>query len=588
MGGGGGGGLFGGGAGGDGAFDGTCGGAGGGGGGGSSLVPAGGTSGLVAAALPASVTVGWTLYEPTCMDRGAAVLDNATAELGLSCTVEPAGGAMSYNIDRLPAHGTLSAIDGQGQLTYTPDPGYTGPDTFTYDASTATASTAGAATFSLDVVASPVVQTGAATDVTTDPVTGTSSVTLTGLVNPNGLATGYHFDYGPTTAYTAMTLDVSIGAGTSDVPVAATLTGLPAGQTFHYKLVADTSAGTASGTDMIFTTPPVPIAPAVATGAATNVRTGSSTGSATLNGLVTPNGASTSYRFDYGTTTGYGASTDEIDAGSGTSGVVASADLTGLQAGTTYHYRLVATNAIGTSYGDDQTFTVPAATISTAPPDGDGVPPTLTPTPTPAPRPGRVTITTEPDPLNASRRVRVAFSAPSGDIGFQCRLDVGPWVACRSPYELVGLHSGDHRIAIRGLNAAGVAGSAVRTARFQVNVYAPGIAVRNPATIRVSRTGTVELRILCSPREGAGHGACSGAVTLHAASGSAKARARSLARGTFRAPAGRTVTIPLILSPAARRLLTRGRHGRLRVAVRIEARDLAGNRGTLTAKRVLA
>ncbi|GAJ01582.1 unnamed protein product, partial [marine sediment metagenome] len=73
------------------------------------------------------------------------------------------------------------------------------------------------------------------------------------------------------------------------------------------------------------------------------------------------NGASTTYYFEYGTT--YGSTTTETDAGSGTEEVSVSADLTGLSEGTTYHFRLVATNSAGTDYGDDATFT----TTTTAP-----------------------------------------------------------------------------------------------------------------------------------------------------------------------------------------------------------------------------
>ncbi|MBF0376652.1 MAG: formylglycine-generating enzyme family protein [Desulfamplus sp.] len=77
---------------------------------------------------------------------------------------------------------------------------------------------------------------------------------------------------------------------------------------------------------------------------------------ATLNGTVNPNGSATTYYFDYGTTTNYGSKTTSQNAGSGTSNVSVTADLTGLVANTTYHFRLVATNSKGTTYGSDYTF----------------------------------------------------------------------------------------------------------------------------------------------------------------------------------------------------------------------------------------
>ncbi|UCG12397.1 MAG: fibronectin type III domain-containing protein [Deltaproteobacteria bacterium] len=92
--------------------------------------------------------------------------------------------------------------------------------------------------------------------------------------------------------------------------------------------------------------------PTITTGSASSV--GSS--SATLNGTVKPNGSSTSYYFEYGTTATYGSVTPTTDAGSGASDVPVSADISGLDPETTYHFRIVATNSFGTSYGSDQTF----------------------------------------------------------------------------------------------------------------------------------------------------------------------------------------------------------------------------------------
>lgn len=80
--------------------------------------------------------------------------------------------------------------------------------------------------------------------------------------------------------------------------------------------------------------------------------------SAKLHGSLKPNNEATTWHFDYGTTNAYGASTTEqgpIAAGSGTTAVVT--DVGGLSPGTTYHYRLVATNASGSIGGKDRTFT---------------------------------------------------------------------------------------------------------------------------------------------------------------------------------------------------------------------------------------
>jgi hypothetical protein len=79
--------------------------------------------------------------------------------------------------------------------------------------------------------------------------------------------------------------------------------------------------------------------------------------SATLTGKVNPNGARTTYFFQYGTSRIYSATTGPTDAGSGTKAKTALADLTGLAPFTKYHYRLVAQNTKGTTFGGDRTFT---------------------------------------------------------------------------------------------------------------------------------------------------------------------------------------------------------------------------------------
>ncbi len=91
---------------------------------------------------------------------------------------------------------------------------------------------------------------------------------------------------------------------------------------------------------------------AVTTGAATDV----TQTSAILNGTVNPNGESTNYYFEYGADTSYGSTTESTSAGSGTTDVSVSVEITGLTSGTTYHFRLVATNSSGTTYGIDVTF----------------------------------------------------------------------------------------------------------------------------------------------------------------------------------------------------------------------------------------
>lgn len=125
--------------------------------------------------------------------------------------------------------------------------------------------------------------------------------------------------------------------------------------------LTDDSPGTATA-QTTSTAQVSPGAPAATTQGATSV---SATG-ATLHGTVDPEGADTHYYFQYGIGSGYGSATSTVDAGSGNSGEGVSAVLSSLSPGTTYHYRLVTTNAVSTTDGADQTFTTvgaPAASI---------------------------------------------------------------------------------------------------------------------------------------------------------------------------------------------------------------------------------
>ena len=197
----------------------------------------------------------------------------------------------------------------------------------------------------------PAVTTSAASGVTP------SAAQLNGTVNPNGLSTSYHFEYGTTTSYGSSTTSAGAGSGTAAVSVNSQASGLAASTLYHFRLVASSSAGSANGIDQTFTTAAAPVAPSVTTSAATGV----TSGAATLNGSVNPNGSSATYHFEYGFDASYGSSTQSTGAGSGSSPQNVSAALSGLSSGTIYHFRLVAANAGGTTNGGDLTFTTVAA-----------------------------------------------------------------------------------------------------------------------------------------------------------------------------------------------------------------------------------
>lgn len=80
--------------------------------------------------------------------------------------------------------------------------------------------------------------------------------------------------------------------------------------------------------------------------------------SVTLNGKANPNYLATDVRFNYGTSTNYTTNTIWQSIGNGSEFVTKSVNLSGLTPGQTYHYRIEAKNAEGTSYGKDSTFTM--------------------------------------------------------------------------------------------------------------------------------------------------------------------------------------------------------------------------------------
>ncbi len=83
---------------------------------------------------------------------------------------------------------------------------------------------------------------------------GESSATVNGTVNPNGQSTTYFFRYGTSTTYGLQTTPAGAGSGTGVVAVHAALDGLTANTTYHYQLVATSSAGTSDGPDETLTT----------------------------------------------------------------------------------------------------------------------------------------------------------------------------------------------------------------------------------------------------------------------------------------------------------------------------------------------
>jgi hypothetical protein len=200
---------------------------------------------------------------------------------------------------------------------------------------------------------------------TSDPVVITTSASGIGFTTANLLGTitaanmivnGF-FDYGTTTTYgsTAGTSPATV-TGNAPTPVTAGISGLLPNTTYHYRARGVTSGGLiAYGADKTFSTPIQP--PTLITSLATGITSNASV----LNGTVNPNGSAATTFFEWGLTTSYGNTVAGIPSSvTGSVMTPVNASISGLQPYTVYHYRVVATNAGGISYGNDMTFTTMA------------------------------------------------------------------------------------------------------------------------------------------------------------------------------------------------------------------------------------
>ncbi len=284
---------------------------------------------------------------------------------------------------------------------------------------------------------------------TTEAATGikAAEATLKGSVNPNGGATTYQFEYGTTTSYGTKVpaSPESAGSGTSAVALSKAITGLKEGTTYHFRVVATNEAATVEGEDKTFTTPKLPT---VTTEAATGVKETK----ATLKGSVNPNGSSTTYQFEYGTTTAYGTKAPKTPAsiGSGTTALPVSEVVSGLEEGVTYHYRVVASKGAGTAYGSDMTVK------TTHPP--------------------QTTITSPTPTYTSHEEPPIQFESSQAGSTFKCGLDEGetPTEPCTSPYVLPDhLETGWHTVVVAAVNAEGQADPTPAKYVLNPDIYPP-------------------------------------------------------------------------------------------------------------------
>jgi hypothetical protein len=129
----------------------------------------------------------------------------------------------------------------------------------------------GTAYFSLEQPPARALTAGAAPvglDFSSAPTVGSSGVSFSGIVNPNGLATNAYFQYGLDARYTNLgasgpvydhhTRAQSVGGDFTSHSVTASVSGLVPNAIYHARLVATNKKGTTFGPDVQFTTAALP------------------------------------------------------------------------------------------------------------------------------------------------------------------------------------------------------------------------------------------------------------------------------------------------------------------------------------------
>jgi hypothetical protein len=194
---------------------------------------------------------------------------------------------------------------------------------------------------------------------------GPAAASLGASLNAEGPEAEYFFEYGTSEAYGQTTPVTPLPGGVEDQPVSLRVTGLSPRTLYHYRVVVTSNGHTSVGPDATFTTlPPVGLD-------SESVSQVSST-SARFATVLNPLGEPTTYHFEYGTTTAYGTSVPvvEASAGSGSGDSSFALIVEGLTPGTTYHYRVVARNALGEVEGGDRVFTTQGAVSGSVLADG--------------------------------------------------------------------------------------------------------------------------------------------------------------------------------------------------------------------------
>lgn len=204
----------------------------------------------------------------------------------------------------------------------------------------------------------PAVTTGTAIGIST------TSAVLNATAVGNNLLTTVSFTYGLQADLSGATVTVDAGQVTGTTPTAlgVAVVNLVPGSRYYFRANATNLAGTATGAIAPFDT--LGELPTATTGASAFV----SSDAAVLTGVAKANTVATQALFQYSRLPDFATLDGTVVAGDVTGGETATlaANVAGLAAGATYYWRLVATNAVGTSVGDTQSFTTPVFATKTS------------------------------------------------------------------------------------------------------------------------------------------------------------------------------------------------------------------------------
>ncbi|MCF7796925.1 MAG: FG-GAP-like repeat-containing protein [Lentisphaeria bacterium] len=212
------------------------------------------------------------------------------------------------------------------------------------------------------------VTTGTVSEITQTTATGNGNVTDVGIPDPTQHGFCWSISTSPTVADDT----------TANGPVSATgaftgeLTGLASYETYYVRAYVTNTAGTAYGDQVSFTT--LPTAPTVTTQAVSDISIITATGNGAVTGLGVPN--PTQHGICWSTSSAPTVADSKSEEGAATSTGAFTTAITGLSGLSTYYVRAYATNAAGTVYGNEVSFstsadepTTPASEIVFSDPD---------------------------------------------------------------------------------------------------------------------------------------------------------------------------------------------------------------------------